>query len=288
MAARRTGARAPAATTAPSPPELFETFARSYQEECAVLARSVMADRVGLEGRLAAVERKIAAMIRAIEDGLYQPAMKERMAALEAEKRRLVTELALKPDAAPIALHPHLPLLYRRKVEELEAVLVDPELGPEAMGAIRAMITRIMLTPGTEGGMEAVLEGDLARILTICEGAERKNARRVKGGRSAAVPVSQVSLVAGAGFEPATFRLGVVPTDLRASARIFSFHIFFNDLLDFIGRGDTLLCAGSRRGCRPLVSTVLPRPRRRAYLEAGRDRTPCPSSPSASSTPPRS
>ena len=67
-------------------PELFEAFARSYQEECAVLARSVMADRAGLEGRLAAVERKIAAMIRAIEDGLYQPAMKERMAALEAEK----------------------------------------------------------------------------------------------------------------------------------------------------------------------------------------------------------
>ena len=55
--------------------------------------------------------------------------------------------------------------------------------------------------------MEAVLEGDLARILTICAGAERKNARRVKGGRSAAVPVSQVSVVAGAGFEPATFRL---------------------------------------------------------------------------------
>ena len=118
-------------------PELFEAFARSYQEECAVLARSVMADRAGLEGRLAAVERKIAAMIRAIEDGLYQPSMKERMAALEAEKARLVTELAAKPDATPIALHPNLPVLYRKKVEELEAVLADPELGPEAMEAIR-------------------------------------------------------------------------------------------------------------------------------------------------------
>ena len=29
-------------------PELFEAFARSYQEECVVLARSVVAERTGL------------------------------------------------------------------------------------------------------------------------------------------------------------------------------------------------------------------------------------------------
>ena len=161
----------------------------------------------GLEGRLAQVERKIAAMIRAIEDGLYQPSMKERMTALEAEKAQLTAELRPSRDTAPVALHPNLPALYRRKVEELEAVLADPELGPEAMEAIRPMITRIVLTPRAEGGMEAVLEGDLARILTICAGAERTNARRVSGGRSADVLGRQVSVVAGAGFEPATFRL---------------------------------------------------------------------------------
>ena len=167
-------------------PELFEAFARSYQEECAVLARSAVAERTGLQGRLAQVERKIMAMIRAIEDGLYQPAMKERMTVLEAEKAQLVTELAVRPDATPIALHPNLPLLYRKKVEELEAVLADPGLGSEAMDAIRSMISRIVLTPAEQGGMEAVLEGDLARILTICAGAERRNAR-LGGGRSGGV-----------------------------------------------------------------------------------------------------
>ena len=75
------------------------------------------------------------------------------------------------------------------------------------MEAIRAMITQIVLTPGVEGGMEAVLEGDLARILVICAGSERRYARRVKGGRLTDVSGSQVSVVAGAGFEPATFRL---------------------------------------------------------------------------------
>jgi site-specific DNA recombinase len=91
-------------------------------------------------------------------------------------------------------------------VEELEAVLADPELGAEATAAIRSMIARIVLTPGTDGGIAAVLEGDLARILTICAGGERKNAR-LAGGRSGAVPASWLSVVAGAGFEPATFRL---------------------------------------------------------------------------------
>ena len=55
--------------------------------------------------------------------------------------------------------------------------------------------------------MEAVLEGDLARILAICAGAERSERPPVSGGRSGDVPGRQLSVVAGAGFEPATFRL---------------------------------------------------------------------------------
>ena len=178
-------------------PEPFEAFARAYQEECTALAHSAAADRAGLDGRLAAVERKIAAMIRAIEDGLYQPSMKDRMATLEAEKAQLRTAMAAKPAATPVALHPNLPVMYRRKVEELERPLTDAELGVEAMAAIRSTNTRIVLTPRAEGGMEAVLEGDLAAILTICEGAERANAR-LGGGRSGDVPGRQLSVVAGA------------------------------------------------------------------------------------------
>ena len=132
-------------------PELFETFARMYQEECTALARSAAADRAGLDGRLAAIERKIAAIIRAIEDGLYQPSMKDRMAALEAEKAQITAELATRPDTTPVTLHPNLPVMYRLKVEELERLLADAELGAEAMAAIRSTITRIVLTPRADG-----------------------------------------------------------------------------------------------------------------------------------------
>ena len=135
-------------------------------------------------------------MIRAIEDGLYQPSMKDRMAALEAEKAQLVAELAARPDTTPVALHPNLPVMYRRKVEELERLLADAELGVEAMEAIRSTITRIVLTPRAEGGMDALLEGDLARILAICAGAERTNARREAAG---VLVTFRESTVAGCG-----------------------------------------------------------------------------------------
>ena len=144
--------------------------------------------RVGLETRLGQVERRIAAMIRVIEDGLHQPAMKEQMIALETEEAQITAEVATKPSVRPFVLHPNLP----------EAVLADPELGPEAMAAIRSMIGRIVLTPDEGGGVEAVLEGDLAWILAICAGTERKSPRPGGDGGSGSVLGGRLSVVAGA------------------------------------------------------------------------------------------
>ena len=104
-------------------------------------------------------------MIRAIEDGLYQPSMKERMAALEAEKAQLVAELAVRPDAHADRPAPQpAGCSTGRKVEELEAAAGRP--GARARRpwtAIRAMITPDRADAAAEqGGMDAVLEGDLA------------------------------------------------------------------------------------------------------------------------------
>ena len=94
--------------------------------------------------RLAEIERKLGAMLRAIEDGLYQPSMKQRMAALEADKAALLAEIDTTAATPPVALHPSLPQLYRRKVEQLESLLADPELAGEAMGnlAVRTAAVR--------------------------------------------------------------------------------------------------------------------------------------------------
>ena len=87
-------------------PELVEEFARAFQEEVNRLAAEQTPRRAEDEGRLDAVQRKIASMIRAIEDGLYQPSMKARMAELEAEKAALEERLAAAPEPPKVAAAP--------------------------------------------------------------------------------------------------------------------------------------------------------------------------------------
>ena len=67
---------------------------------------------------------------------------------------------------------------------------------------VRSQIEQITLTPDEDGGLEVELYGDLARILQFCEMGEHKHQRPGRG-----VPGRELSVVAGAGFEPATFRL---------------------------------------------------------------------------------
>ena len=61
---------------------------------------------------------------------------------------------------------------------------------------------RIALTPNGGGGLEVLLHGGLARILALCEAGEPDDRRPAGVGRGVGLAV-----VAGAGFEPATFRL---------------------------------------------------------------------------------
>jgi site-specific DNA recombinase len=184
-------------------PDLVEEFARAYQEEVNRLAAEKTQTRAQDEGRVEAVRRKIASLIRAIEDGLYQPSMKARMAELEAEKAALEERLASAPEPPKIRLHPNLAGLYREKVARLEQALADPEIEAEAAAIIRSQIERITLTPNAVGGLEVLLHGDLARILEICEAGESGKDKRP----GTNVAGRELSVVAGAGFEPATFRL---------------------------------------------------------------------------------
>jgi site-specific DNA recombinase len=181
--------------------ELVAEFTRGYQEEVNRLARDANGRQSEIEGKLTTIQRKIDSMIKAIEDGLYQPTMKDRMTELEAEKARLLVEQKDTPTLPAISVHPNLAELYRKRVQDLENLLVDPDARDEAMELIRSMIEKIVLTPKSEGGMAAELHGDLARILQICAGSAKQNTPGLLA------PGCLSSVVAGAGFEPAAFRL---------------------------------------------------------------------------------
>jgi site-specific DNA recombinase len=120
--------------------------------------------------------RKPASIIRAIEDGVYQPSMKARMAELEAEKMALEERLAA-PEQPKVGLHPNLAGVCRQKVAALEQALADPEIKAEAAEIMRGLIGQITLTPDEDGGLAVMLHGDLARILQLGEAGEGKSER---------------------------------------------------------------------------------------------------------------
>jgi site-specific DNA recombinase len=113
-----------------------------------------------------------------------------------------VQRLASTPEPPKVRLHPNLAQVYRDKVAALETALADPAIKDEAAEIIRSLIDRITLTPREDGTLEVLLYGELARILQFCEAGERTSQRPGHGG-----PGRGLSVVAGAGFEPATFRL---------------------------------------------------------------------------------
>jgi hypothetical protein len=158
-------------------PEMVEEFARSFHDEVKRLAAEQSRNRAQDEGRLEGVRRKIASMIRAIEDGLYQPSMKARMAQLETERAALEEQLTAAPEPPRLRLHPNLAGLYREKVAVLEQALTDPSIKAESMEVVRSQIERITLTPNANSRLDIQLQGDLARILQFCEAGERKSER---------------------------------------------------------------------------------------------------------------
>ncbi len=119
---------------------------------------------------------------------------------LEARQDELNERLSTAPADLP-DIHPNIADVYRRKVARLAEALDHPEDRDAAASAIRGLIERIVLTPGEKWAeMNAVLHGDLGAILEWA-GNGRENTKTY-----IPMPGMSVSVVAGTGFEPATFR----------------------------------------------------------------------------------
>ena len=152
-------------------PELVEVFVVEYRAELRRATQAAEGKRLTVTRALAEVDRKIAGILRAIEDGHYNPTLTSRLSALEAERAELNAKLASLSSAPMIELHPNLAELYRRQVKRLAEALDAPDTRVEAGEAIRSLITRIVLTPADGGGaLQVKLYGDLAEIIAFSEG----------------------------------------------------------------------------------------------------------------------
>ncbi len=179
-------------------PHLFEMFAKEFTAEVNRQRMALTEERRAKESRLAAIKKRVDQLVDAICDGANARAVNEKLKELEAEQDNIVRELKATPADQPL-LHPALATLYRQHVERLDELLTDEEEQPHAFELIRSLIDEVCLVP--EGGQLAVeLKGDLAGILAISNWADSK-------GSAANEKSLQIKMVAGAGFEPTTFRL---------------------------------------------------------------------------------
>ena len=138
---------------------------RAYHQELNRQNRERRAQTSADRPALAKVERAIASMIAAIEDGMYQPTMKARMTELEQQKAEIVARLAVDQPQL-LDVNPPVAEVYRRKVERLTDALADPQTNQEAAMALRSLIGDIVLTPGAKRAeVHATLRGELMSIL---------------------------------------------------------------------------------------------------------------------------
>ncbi len=181
--------------------DLIEDFAAEFRRELARLRK----ERHGTERRhvkeLQTVERGIKRCLNFITSGDGEPGLvRDQLQDLEARKRALEAGLKHGHSEVTIDVQPNLAELYRRKVRELQKLLDDETARPQAMEIIRSLIERIDVYPTKERGQcDVVMVGALAQILAF---AHQKMTAASSSGDD-----GTFLMVAGAGFEPATFRL---------------------------------------------------------------------------------
>ena len=150
-------------------PDLVGAFVEGYQEAIFEEREQAKAAQSQIQRRKSEIDRKVSGIFKAIEDGLYEPTMKDRLTELKAQKEAIDQEFAIpEPDNVEALLHPRAGEIYGRWVQRLELSL-EGDNPQEAMELIRNLIDHVELSPRPDGcGLDATLYGALAEILNIC------------------------------------------------------------------------------------------------------------------------
>ncbi len=191
-------------------PEVIAAALEKVQEALAESQKDKLNRRLALQREVNGIADKIEGVMQSIERGLGNKAVGERLEKLQSRQAEVEAELQMVQAPAPV---PRLSArgieLYQEKVANLEASLNDPRVKQEAGEALRTLIEKIVLTPDPTAldGLAAELHGDLATILNLSEPAPSSGRINNKKAPGTSVPGAQLSVVAGIGFEPMTFRL---------------------------------------------------------------------------------
>lgn len=179
-------------------PGLFKEFCNEFTRE---LNRIRMQSRASIDAahsEIKKIDHELDTLLNLILKGGAADRINEKMVELERRKKDLGGFLASAEEPGPI-LHPEMANFYRVQVAQLYDALRDDAKAKrlEAGEALRSLMREIILTP-KDGALAIDVRGDLAGILAVS--LKSKTPGAGPGG-------SQFEMVAGAGFEPAAFRL---------------------------------------------------------------------------------
>lgn len=192
-------------------PELVKVFVAEYIAERNRLAAAHVDDRVLKERDLAKVIRDQDVLVNALLAGTPPERIKAKMEQLAARQKQLEQELAAAPaPTATTRIHPKMAETWQDRIRTLVCSLTEPDHEGEAREAIRGLIEKIVATPvptkGKRNTLDLTLHGDLAGILALSLNVDQASGQQ-KTSLLQEVTESVEFLVAGAGFEPAAFRL---------------------------------------------------------------------------------
>ena len=192
--------------------EAVAVFCAEYTAERNRLASEASGNRKGLEKELAQVKRDHAKLVDAIIQGVPAAQVKDKMIELDGRRQALEAQLSSSTAAEPMRFHPAMAGEYRAKVARLIKFLANDAEMEASKEALRALIEKIVLSPDPAGtGLLIDLHGALASLLRLASGlpvAPGTNVNKASDGISQAIDnIEELVLVAGAGFEPAAFRL---------------------------------------------------------------------------------
>ncbi len=171
-------------------PDVVAAAVEAYRKRRNELATAAAGRRRQAQKDLAAVDRKIAGIISAIEAGGDPRALAQRINALEAERREIASALPDESRSSVVQLHPRAADRYRAKVVEIqEALAGGRDVDVSALAAARDLIDRIVVKPGAKYAPQGLeLVGNLAVLLA--DDPEPSQ--------------STILMVAGGGLEPPT------------------------------------------------------------------------------------
>jgi site-specific DNA recombinase len=177
--------------------DFFDEFCREFAKEMNRLRMEQRAGLTSAQRELARIEARRKKLVESIMEGVPGAQVKDELIAIGDRKEVLTKQLETANQPPPL-LHPSMADLYRTKVEDLAAALQREDTRLEASEMLRGLIDSIVLMP-EKGQLRIELRGNLAAMLTAAQ-----ETRRSPETGDLLVPVQ---LVAGAGFEPATFGL---------------------------------------------------------------------------------